>query len=394
MGIFRANSPEPARPNRCRLVRRAILLVAGVVSGCLLAEAASWCALCLAPARRHIGRWEFRSGRPAPYQKADYFNDEFLAESMRCARLDEVTGAGFVVPGDFTGRYCNVVSGRRRTTDQPAASSRRVLLFGGSTIFGQEVPDGWTVASCLQRLLNQRSGPGWLVENYGTCSMIAGQQTERLRRVEVRTGDIVVFYDGVNDVFYPIYNGHIEGWHPGHGHDGGVRRLSALHRFLYPLCVAHREHSATASLVLRCLEKQPPCNVADRATLESHLRAAEAGYQDALVQAHNAVVHRGARFFHFLQPNLFTRHQWSRYETRLVRNELRALPALDEAFALGYPALRNAARVAATSGVRSFDLSDVLDSRPARAEFYLDFCHVNHVANERIAEAIVARLGL
>jgi hypothetical protein len=47
---------------------------------------------------------------------------------------------------------------------------------------------------------------------------------------------VVIFYDGVNDVYYPVYNGNPEGWMPGQGHDGGVRRLSRLQRLLYPIC--------------------------------------------------------------------------------------------------------------------------------------------------------------
>jgi hypothetical protein len=377
----------PTRRGRSLLARLTLVLTS-IVLACLLIEAFCWCCLRLNPSKRPRGRWEFRSSRPAPYQNADYFTDQFLQESMRCARLKPVGGSGFMIPGDCSGRYCNVHSGKRRTTDQPAEWTHRLLLFGGSTLFSQEVPDCWTVASCLQRLLNQRPGARWLVENYGACSMIAAQQTERLQQVQLRPGDLVIFYDGVNDVIYPIYNGNPRGWHLGEQHDGGVRRLSALQRGLYPLCLAHKKHSATARLLLRVLEHQPPHNVANRTAFEHNLHAAEVGYEKALTAADQIATRQGACFVHILQPNLFTLKQHSRYERQLLDNDLQALPGLDQAFALGYPCLRAAI---GKSDVQSFDLSDVLEARSPGEEFYLDFCHVNHTANARIARGIFER---
>src|SRR5262245_34483482 len=146
-------------PFRKRLLARVLVILTGVFLACLLVEGVSWCVLRLSPSTRPVGRWEFRSSRPAPYHDADYFNDEFLNESMRCVQL--VSVAGFSIHADFSGRYINVRDGQRQTTDQPESWTGRVLLFGGSTVFGQEVPDRWTLASCLQRLLNSRLGPRW-----------------------------------------------------------------------------------------------------------------------------------------------------------------------------------------------------------------------------------------
>src|SRR5262245_57834639 len=248
-------------PLRKRVLARVLATTTGILLACLLIEGYSRCVLLLSPSTRPVGRWEFRATRPAPYRDADYFGDEFLDESMRCVLLRPVPGDLFILQDDFRGRYFSVSHGRRHTTDQPESWTGRVLLFGGSAVFGQEVPDRWTLASCLQRLLNQHPGPRRRVENHDACSAIAAQQLERLRQTDVRPGDVVTFYDGVNDVLYPVYNGNPRGWHPGDDHDGGVRRLSAIQRRLYPVCLAHRKWSATARLLLRWLERQPPGNL-------------------------------------------------------------------------------------------------------------------------------------
>src|SRR5205823_4220439 len=153
----------------------------------------------LRPAGNSLGRWEFRSLCPPPYREADYFSRDFLVESMQASRTGQAAGANYLVAGDFHGRHINVSGQRRHTTDGPDEPVNRVLLFGGSTVFCGEVPDRWTIASCLQRLLVDRPGPRLVVENHGASSMIARQQTKRLVATPIRPGDVVIFYDGVND---------------------------------------------------------------------------------------------------------------------------------------------------------------------------------------------------
>jgi hypothetical protein len=369
-----------------------LLLSAGLLAAALAIEGSCRVYLRLRPPANFIGRWEFRSQCPPPYQDADYYSPEFLSESMRCVSLWSPPGAGYLVHADFQGRHINVSSQRRHTTDTPAQPVNRVLLFGGSTVFCSEVPDEWTIASCLQRLLNERSGPPLAVENHGTCSMIARQQTERLLATPLRPGDVVIFYDGVNDVYYPIFNGNPRGWHPGESHDGGVRRLSRLQRKLYPLSLRYKDISATARLLLQRMDVCPPKTVTNRAMLSANLDAAETGYRQALSEAERAVTRQGGRFFHFLQPNIFTLPHPSHYERRTAENELKALPGLDLAFELGYPRLRQALAAAAEQGVVSFDIADALNERRPRQQYYLDFCHVNHAANERIANVIFAHV--
>jgi hypothetical protein len=260
-----------------------------------------------------------------------------------------------------------------------------VLIFGGSTVFGQEVPDRWTIPSCLQRRLNEHSAESWRVENYGTVSMNARQHAQRLADTSLNPGDVVVFYCGVNDVFYSIYNGNPSGWLPGDGHDGGVRRPNPLQRLLYPLLLKWRDTSALAELLFRRCDRPWPANLSDARAFEKHLAAARSGYLAALVQAGEHVAQRGGCFVHCLQPHLFRAPRQSDYERRRIALDLSEYPGLDAAFEKGYAELRSAARAAEAQGVLSFDLADMLDDRPEGVEVYLDFCHVNEEANDRIA---------
>ena len=96
---------------------------------------------------------------------------------------------------------------------------------------------------------------------------------------------MIVFYDGANDVFYPVYNGNPQGYHIGDSSDGGVRKLSGLQAWLYPLCFRLKDYSNAASLLFHGMDGPRPANLVDAATLARHLDAAEKGYLEALTRA-------------------------------------------------------------------------------------------------------------
>src|SRR5262249_18663010 len=144
-----------------------------------------------------------------------------------------------------------------------------------------------------------------------------------------------------------------------------------------PLCFRLKDYSNAAALLFHGMDGPRPANLVDGKTLARHLDAAEKGYRQALTQARRIAEARGARFVHFLQPHLYSLRHASAYERAVMRNDLKELPGLDEAFRLAYPRLRRALKAAAAEGVVSHDLADVLDARRAGEEFYLDYCHVN-----------------
>jgi hypothetical protein len=336
-----------------------------------------------------VDRWTYRSERPPAYQRAEYFGKDFLADSIACfCRRPQPANEIFVVPGEFSGKFIHVADGLRRTAFQPAEARQRLLLFGGSTIFSIEVPDSETIASHLQSLINAGGGPPLAVENYGVCSMDATQQTARLQTVAVHSGDIVVFYDGVNDVVYPVYSRPPA--MPAQPKHQAVRKLNGLERGMHRAFVAFGDDSRLVGVLFGLQQRTLPHAVPDQQTLETNLADAEVGYAQALAAAQSYATQHGARFYHFLQPNIFTVAHPSTHERWLIENDLQSQPGLDRAFTLAYPHLdRAAARVC---GDRNFDLSSVLGDASSRGEVFLDFCHVNHVANQIVASHIFRAL--
>ena len=110
----------------------------------------------------------------------------------------------------FTGATINIdaVGHRQTPTSETAQHAKQILVFGGSTIWGTGVRDQHTIPSELAALLNL-GGSAATVTNLGESGYVSSQGLISLLR-ELHAGklpDLVIFYDGVNDVFSALQSG-------------------------------------------------------------------------------------------------------------------------------------------------------------------------------------------
>jgi lysophospholipase L1-like esterase len=341
-------------------------------------------------------RYSFRMMQPPPYRGAPYFSAAFVDESFRQPGGWYVpAGTRLVVPGDFHGRYFNVENGRRRTTDAPASAEHTLWVVGGSTVYSAEVPDAYTIPSYLQRMLNRKVPGVWRVVNCGSISLTTGQQLELLRTLPLGAGDMVVFYDGVNDVVEGVYNGDPRGWIVGENRKA-LRGAGPFKAVLAKLNLKYaaskiQYYSALFGTVVGDLVNganlRPRPQLLDPAKTAALVRETAALFRQNVQEAARYTAGHGAAFVHFLQPQVFAEARRTPYEESLVRNFYINPNGLETAFDAAYPLLQ--AATISLAGVRSYDISHVLDRRCPGEEFYLDYCHVNHAANERIAAAML-----
>ncbi len=104
----------------------------------------------------------------------------------------------------FSGQTIQVdEDGIRRTPGARCdTGAYRVFAFGGSTLWGWGAPDWGTLPACLQEeLAARRSGPVCVV-NFGESAYISTQSLIQLilRLTAGERPDLVIFYDGVNEV--------------------------------------------------------------------------------------------------------------------------------------------------------------------------------------------------
>jgi hypothetical protein len=332
--------------------------------------------------------YQFRLTRPPPYQNADYFSRAFIEESFAQPGGWKTDPSFGWMPNDYRGQHFNVSGGKRRTTDgpDPAHIKGRILIFGGSTAYCSEVPDSLTLSSCLQRILNQKGRREFKVENLGATTVTIQQQLARLKMETIGPGDVVVFYDGVNDVIQSIFYNNPQGTIIDESRKQ-LEGLGAFNRFLFKVHRRWAPYSAFVAVLLNPVKPSAQSREIDSSTVGVAARQ----YRQSILQAAEYCRSMGGKFAHFLQPCLLSAPAKSPREKRLLENGWLTAPGLSRAFEAGYAAFQRVCSETAEAGVADFDLSGCLDSRAE--EVYLDYAHVNHVANEMIAKAIYAHMA-
>lgn len=335
---------------------------------------------------------DFRLTRPAPYADAEYFSAAFIRESFdQPGGHAVIPGTRIVLPNDYAGQWFNVRDAKRTTPGVPQQASRRVLVFGGSTVYCSEVPDQLTLPSQIQARLEESAPGRFAVENFGVTSVNSSQQLERLRTMTLRPDDLVVFFDGVNDIYNAILFGRPDGWIVGENQNV-LATLPSWQGWLVrrTMRLSERFH-ALRPLVGGGKLTLPPF-LADAVVMENNLALMEKLYTETIYAAHEFVAAAGARFAHFVQPNLFVQGSLTAYEQGLLRMPLVIAPGSEIAFRAGTPRLVRAGESLRARGVDSADLTRVLADRPSGREYYLDAVHVAHEGNAVLAAAIVQHL--
>jgi len=96
----------------------------------------------------------------------------------------------------------NYVQGLRKTSFilDSQLSGSKIYLFGGSTIDCQEVPDDYTVASSLQKSINNAPLNRFEVVNCGVAGATLKANYAHFKELPIKQGDICIFYFGANEL--------------------------------------------------------------------------------------------------------------------------------------------------------------------------------------------------
>ena len=310
---------------------------------------------------------------PLPYRGAPYYDDAFAAERERFIAFtgsealwsERNDGRGpYRANGVFDGDLITILDGVRTTTRQPATVSSTIWLLGGSTMLCGEVPDDWTIASLLQLQLGATDAQ-WRVVNLGVNAASVGGNLAQLRgQTQLRRGDIVVVYGGVNNIRGVV--------------DEGARWQGA-HELLTSRVVDPWRARSRLLQRLDDVVNAPMLSYSDE-----DMSAGAVELMEDLRAARIIADAAGARLLFVLQPNLFEKPSRSSYEIDLAG---RWQTVFRDAVAANYREFRTLVD-AHTSWM--VDLSGVLDDAPDSP--YFDWMHVSHLGNEPVATAIHAEL--
>lgn len=121
----------------------------------------------------------------------DSVNIEYLRNVYDGAKVFDRMGIKCLA--DYSSQYVNIINGKRVTTHQPKKFNNTVYIFGQCTARGTGVEDSDTIASNLQRMLNQNIPNGYRVVNMAIgCGSDLFDDMEYMRKQEYSPGDIVL----------------------------------------------------------------------------------------------------------------------------------------------------------------------------------------------------------
>lgn len=144
--------------------------------------------------------------------------------------------------------------GRRHTPGADStAAAMRVFVFGGSTMWGTGAPDWGTIPAYLQQGLSKQYGVPLRVENYAESAYVSTQGLiQLLLLLEAgQVPDMVIFYDGVNDIFAARQNGHP-------ADHQNLSQISARFRDAEPPLSKWLRNTNTLRLLQRLAAAKPP----------------------------------------------------------------------------------------------------------------------------------------
>lgn len=287
------------------------------------------------------------------YQNVSYQTPAFFNEIV-----DTYHGIG-------AGNYISFDGNLRKTAYQPENYVNTVYIFGGSTVYCFEVPDEYTLPSQMQLAFNRQFGEHYKVVNMGKSAIGVAEQWERLQKVNLIQGDIVIWFDGYNEI-------------------RNTQRIEAY----TPQNLLER------SMIYRKLISP----IITRGLPNSFKNTGEQAYQNIMAYVPLAAAYakaHDAAFFHFIQPSLYTLNAPNAYESALLQNYAQNYQGWLKLFTHGYERLLEANQNLADQGIFSVDLTDALDhhQRTHTNELFIDDIHVNHYGNEMLASAMMLHLA-
>ena len=290
----------------------------------------------------------------------------------------------------FQGKTITIGSDGLRATWEPPSPAPpddqrprvRLLMLGGSSLWGFGARDDGTIPSLLARNLDQR---GWHVElrNLSEIGYVNTQELIALFR-ELQAGyrpDVVIFYDGVNDTTSAVLEG-----------EAGLTTNEVNRRTEFNLLQSPTR--LTSALISKLVKDSGSYRFAQavRRRSSGEGSASRTSAADEIRSLAASVVQRylaniaiaeklghsfGFRPLFYWQPVVFDKPVMVPFE----REEAQKYAALEGIFRDVYGKVRDSAELEADPAFR--DLSGLFSDSPNL--IFIDYCHTTESANSRVA---------
>jgi lysophospholipase L1-like esterase len=284
---------------------------------------------------------------------------------------------------DYEGEYVNVTNRVRRsyTPDfAPGVEPIDVWFFGGSTMFGFDLQrDLHTIPSEVVRIAEEAGVPV-RARNYGSSAFSNFQETALLAELVTAGGrpDLVVFYDGINDVSLQITNAFAQVDVPGEPGQLGAHEIREAFAASEGAPPGGLEGGPAPLLPERAEANTPPI------TTDTLVADVVDVYRQGIELSLALSERYGFDVVHFWQPDLYSRQPLDPGEEELLEHL-----ALDEFRFETMVALNE--RIRAELPDEAVDISDAYDD--VDGPVLSDYVHTNEAGARAVAEAMYPHLA-
>ncbi|MDR1917352.1 MAG: SGNH/GDSL hydrolase family protein [Synergistaceae bacterium] len=152
------------------------------------------------------------------YSDVPEYSQEYMAEV--CKVLPAVTRENYIMFDDFRGAFMNIVDGLRTTVGQPEKCRYAIYIYGGCIAFTSGVDDRYTIASILQKYVNDYYGAdrGYKVFNVAYVGIPGMDGTFSVKAVEnERASKKIFLWFMRGSILFPKlvggkFHGYLEGY--------------------------------------------------------------------------------------------------------------------------------------------------------------------------------------
>jgi lysophospholipase L1-like esterase len=291
----------------------------------------------------------------------------------------------------FSGKYINIgEDGLRKSLysiqdSVSTAPAVRLFFMGGSTLWGTGVRDEYTIPSLTGEMLSQK---GFYPEvfNFGESGYVNTQELVALM-VELQKGnipDIVVFYDGVNDVFSAFQQNEAGIPQNEYNRQAEFNAFRGKKNLVRSLFRAAPSFSTVRFISEKVNRKKDFSSTYSPAESESLSSAVASHYWSNLRMTESLAKEYGFKTVYYLQPAIFHKNHLTPYELMQFEEMKYLKPFIGQAYrktsdAEGKPA-----------GIDFQNISDIF--MDIQAPLFIDWCHIGESGNLIIAERITGDL--
>ncbi|WP_299887550.1 SGNH/GDSL hydrolase family protein [uncultured Lacinutrix sp.] len=285
----------------------------------------------------------------------------------------------------MNGKHNTIYENGRRKTVNPSlkdsATALKIFCFGGSTMYSSGARDEHTIPSELSKLI-RTSFPNQNVEitNFGCHGYTRATENIQLQHELIKNNipDIVIFYDGVNEVISGHQNN--EAGAPTNAYN---RRKEFKIAHSYKKRIALMVYSSnlyrfTTTLQRKLLTKSAYKQLGPRSdTLAIDIADTYIGLVKISKSFENDY---NFKVFNFMQPNIYSKKNLSEYEQGAYESQ----QYYENLYRLSYERVRNDSLMIKDNTF--VDISNVFDT--AKQTIYFDFCHTGELGNQLVAKRI------